>query len=129
MPTLAALAGAPLIRPVSGRDLSAAIRTGTPIPRRDIIVQSTQRWGVIRQTDTGLVKLVIRNASGRASVHELDDDAVREGKDTTTDPTLLASLQATLAGQDLRQASIHSEMRTDLSAEELEQLRLLGYLD
>ena len=75
------------------------------------------------------MKLVIRNASGRASVHELDDDAVREGKDTTTDPTLLASLQATLAGQDLRQASIHSEMRTDLSAEELEQLRLLGYLD
>ncbi len=129
MPTLAALAGAPLIRPVSGRDLSAAIRTGTPIPRRDIIVQSTQRWGVIRQTDTGLVKLVIRNASGRASVHELDDDAVREGKDTTTDPTLLASLQATLAGHDLRQASTHSEMRTDLSAEELEQLRLLGYLD
>jgi arylsulfatase A-like enzyme len=129
MPTVAALAGVPLHHEVTGRDLSAVVRTGEAPEARDLVIQANHRWGVVRATETAVHKLIIDSATGEMVVHRADDPDRRESAAVVDDPGLRDSMLQAVQGQDLSRPSQRSELRTDIDEEELKQLQALGYLD
>lgn len=129
MPTVAALAGVPLHHEVTGRDLSAVVRTGHAPEARDLVLQANERWGVVRATENGLYKLIINSKTGDVVLHRSDDPQRPESLATVEDPALRDSMLQTVQGEDLSRPSQRSELRADINEDELDQLRALGYLD
>lgn len=144
-PTIAALAGLPPPTAMQGRSF-APVLTGHGDPPPDdrmIVLQEHDRWGVVQEIDGEMWKLVLRVRKHRrdklASGEGLDNPKVRltnlsqdpaESANLAKDrpdirDALLAQLQ-TLGSDD---PDARSEQRDDISEEELEGLRAIGYVD
>jgi len=145
LPTIAELAGLPTLPTLDGRSFQPAL-TGTgaaPPDDRPIVLQETGRWGVVQEIDGQSWKLIVRVREHRrdklAAGEELNNPKVRlfnlsadpgETRNLSKErPEIRDALLGRLQSLGSDDPSAQSEHRDDISDEELEGLRAIGYVD
>lgn len=130
MPTLTELVGAGL--PVaSGQSFAGQLRGGaaTVPDDRVLMLQSPQHWAVVQRRGEGMFKLTVRPKDGERRLQRIDIDRHDPREQREAYPEVYAALGAALESFPFKDPQGRSVQRTDISDEEREQLRAMGYLD
>lgn len=144
-PTITDLAGLPPAPDRDGASFGPAL-TGsgpTPAPDRVVALQENDHWGVVRQLPEGLFKLTTRVGEHKRDKLVAGEDArIADARlfNLTDDPGERVDLWATETGirellvEDLKalgsdDPNRNTIERTDMTDEELDGLRAIGYVD
>lgn len=145
MPTIIDLAGLPPVPERDGESFGPALRGDGPAPAEDrlIVFQETKRWGVLRTTPEGTFKLVTpvrakkrekllageKKTLKRVRLFDLATDPGERHNLAKERPDVVARLTADLNSLGSEDPMARSQHRDDISEEELEGLRAIGYVD
>lgn len=132
LPTVVELVGAPAVES-SGLSFASQLRGGAPtVPdNRVLMLQSPQYWAVAQRRPEGLFKLTTRPKDGGAArlLQRVDIDRHDPREQRESHPVVYAELSRALESFPFKDPQGRSVQRTDISAEEREQLEAMGYIE
>ena len=145
MPTIVELAGLPEVAGQDGVSFAPALRGDGPPPPADrpIVLQEFNRWGVVRTLPEGIYKLTTpihpkkrdrllsgkKTALQRVRLFDLAQDPAERNEISSEHPDIVARLTADLAALGSATPMANSNHRDDITEEELEGLRAIGYVE
>jgi len=145
MPTIIDLAGLPPVPGQDGESFAPALRGDGPAPAEDrlVVLQELDRWGVIRTTADRIWKLTIpirpkkrkkllageRTSHKGARLFDLASDPAERNNLAAAHPDVVASLTGALADLGADDPLARSDQRDDITEDELEGLRAIGYVE
>ncbi len=145
MPTLIELAGLPASDRTQGFSFAPSLQ-GEPQelePDRPVILQGVKRWGVVQRTETGLFKYVLRVNEGKrdrmadgenvkrngSRLFELDSDPEEKTDLKRSNPDMVDALFGVLAALGSADPFAETTERSDITDQDEEALRAMGYVE
>lgn len=145
MPTIIDLAGLPAVAERDGASFGPALRGDGPTPPEDrlVVLQEHKRWGVLRTLPEGTFKLVTpvkakkrekllageQTEMKRFRLFDLATDPDERRNLAKQRPDMVERLKADLISLGSDDPMARSQHRDDITEEELEGLRAIGYVE
>jgi arylsulfatase A-like enzyme len=130
-PTITDLAGLSMPPDLDGSSFAPALRgeTNTVTTDRIIPIQDDKMWGLVVETEEGLFKLHVRIKKRKLTLYDLTRDPGETVDVQAAHPALMARLVAELERLNIRHPEKNSIHREDITSDEEEALRAIGYVD
>jgi arylsulfatase A-like enzyme len=130
-PTITELAGLSTPPDLDGSSFGPALRgeANTVATDRIIPIQDDKMWGLVVETDEGLFKLHVRIKKRKLTLYNLTRDPGETVDVQAAHPELMEQLVAELERLNIRRPDKNSIQRDDITADEEEALRAIGYVD